>query len=73
MSSQKNLTLVTGIVERENNYKIRNRLRFLGLADKKYDKTKLVPFGEFIPLESILGNLLDILGSNSQIPHPVKR
>ena len=54
LSSQKNLTLVTGIVERENNYKIRNRLRFLGLADKKYDKTKLVPFGEFIPLESIL-------------------
>ena len=62
LSTQKNLTLVTGIVEREDNFKIRNRLRFLGLADKKYDKTKLVPFGEFIPLEGILGNLLDILG-----------
>ena len=53
-SKEKNLTLLAGIVERETNYKIRNRLQSFGEIDGFYDKVKLVPFGEFIPLERLL-------------------
>ena len=63
-SYEKNITLITGIIEREDDYKIRNRLQTLGAMEDVYDKIKLVPFGEFIPLEKYLGSFLDIIGLN---------
>jgi len=41
---------------------MRNRLQSLGASESHYDKVNLVPFGEFIPLETYLGRFLDILG-----------
>ena len=63
-SFEKNITLITGILEREDDYRIRNRLQTLGAMEGVYDKVKLVPFGEFIPLEKYLGSFLDIIGLN---------
>ena len=59
---KKGITLLTGIIEREDEFKVRNRVLGLGKANSHYDKVKLVPFGEFVPFESHLGKFFDILG-----------
>jgi apolipoprotein N-acyltransferase len=67
-SKTKDISLLTGIIarneeERANNL-MRNRIIGLGSASGSYDKQQLVPFGEFVPLERFLGQLLDLMGLN---------
>jgi apolipoprotein N-acyltransferase len=67
-AKDKGVLFITGIIARNEeeiaDNKMRNRILGLGAAEGYYDKKKLVPFGEFVPLESYIGNLLDFMGLN---------
>lgn len=54
-----NSTLVTGILYRGND-DIHNSIVSLGNGKGIYHKQKLVPFGEYVPLQSLLQGLLEI-------------
>jgi apolipoprotein N-acyltransferase len=53
-------TLLTGIIHYDpTEKKYYNSILALGDADQRYDKTRLVPFGEYVPLEFLLRGTLD--------------
>ncbi|MGB5323878.1 MAG: apolipoprotein N-acyltransferase [Pseudomonadales bacterium] len=58
-------SLLTGVPYRSGNrdgeQRIHNSVVMLGNGEGVYHKRKLVPFGEFIPFESMLGPLLEII------------
>lgn len=56
-------SVVMGIPVLEPDNSAYNAVVSLGEAPEFYHKRHLVPFGEYLPLRSIFGNLLDILGA----------
>ena len=51
--------LVTGIPTRDAAGRVYNSIVALGLGSGRYDKQRLVPFGEYVPLERWLRGLID--------------
>lgn len=67
-AKEKNISLITGIIARDFKEEALierfNRVQGFGSIKGKYDKHQLVPFGEYIPLRSITGKILDIMDLN---------
>lgn len=53
--------LLVGVPIRESGGDYFNSVIGLGAADGRYDKQHLVPFGEYVPLKMLLGELLQFL------------
>ncbi|MEM9315855.1 MAG: apolipoprotein N-acyltransferase [Pseudomonadota bacterium] len=52
-------TLITGIPRRDGDGRVYNSIVSLGLGSGLYDKQRLVPFGEYVPLDQWLRGLID--------------
>lgn len=65
LASRHNSALLTGVPWRDQDQRggsrMHNSVVALGAAEGVYHKQKLVPFGEYIPLENLLGPLLEMI------------
>jgi apolipoprotein N-acyltransferase len=79
-ATETNSSLVTGIPTREshnNGFKFHNSIIALGNGQGRYNKQRLVPFGEYVPLDFWLRGLIDFFdlpmsnfsaGKTNQVP-----
>jgi apolipoprotein N-acyltransferase len=58
-ASLSDTTLITGIPTRDAAGRYHNSIIALGIGAGQYDKQRLVPFGEYVPLERWLRGLID--------------
>jgi apolipoprotein N-acyltransferase len=59
LAKNNSLTIITGAPTNDHSGKIYNSILSLGAINQKYDKTKLVPFGEYVPFELLLRGTID--------------
>ena len=64
LKDEERLGVVIGTLTGNEKGEIKNSLVGLGLIEGFYDKKRLVPMGEFIPMENILGRLFDLFQSS---------